>query len=75
MSLMWNDDAKKVMENMQDKIYKRKTEYNVYKKRFQPIKHKKTHIVPSKLPFFPSIESNWIGDVMNKNPSRGHLRF
>lgn len=60
---------------LQSKQYKRKSIYNVYKKRSQPLRHKPRPLIPSKLPFFPSVTSIWEGDIMNRNPSPGQLRF
>ena len=31
--------------------------------------------MPTKPPFYPSIESNRVGDTMNCHPSKGRLRF
>ena len=75
MSLLGTNEAKRVIENLQNKTHERKTFYNPYKKRFQPKQYKKRNKVPSKLPFFPSISSEWVGDKMNKHPSKGHMRF
>lgn len=75
MSLHWNEEAKIVMNNLQKRTHQRKSIYNPYKKRFQPIKIKKRVITPTRLPFFPSVDSSWVGDTMNKNPGKGQLRF
>ena len=32
-------------------------------------------MIPNKLPYFSRTTSSWDGDVINKNPSREHLRF
>ena len=58
----------------QNKTYQRKSIYNIYKRRFQPIQRAKRHI-STKLPFFPSVASTWEGDTMNRNPGSGRIRF
>ena len=75
MSLQWNATAQSVLNNLQQKQHKRKSYFNPYKKRFQPITRTKRSILPNKLQIHPSAKSSWVGDVMNKNPSRGHVRF
>ena len=75
MSLTWNEEAKKTIHNLQQHNPKRKSYYNPYKKRFQPIQPRRRQILPSKLPYFPSESSSCIGDSMSGNPSRGTLRF
>lgn len=74
MSMLGFQEAN-CMKLIQHRQYKRKSIYNVYKKRFQPLRHNRLPTIPSKLPFFPSTTSTWEGDEMNKNPSRGHIRF
>ena len=75
MSLTWNVEAKKVIHDLQRQTNKRKSYYNPYKKRFQPIQPRRRKLIPSKLPFFPSETSLWVGDSMTGNPGRGTLRF
>ena len=75
MSLVWNKEANNIVSTLQHNLYQRKTIYNPYKKRFQPIQQKKRQNLPAKLPYFPSTQSYWIGDTMTRNPSKGHLRF
>ena len=75
MSPFGTEEAKNIISNMQQPEYQRKSVYNPYKQKFQPKKRRKRSIIPNKLPFFPSVDSTWIGDTMNANPSRGHLRF
>lgn len=75
MSLLGTPEAQTVINNLQQQTHVRKTFYNPYKKRFESKTIRPRTIVPPKLPFFPSVESKWVGDTMNKNPSRGYLRF
>lgn len=70
-----SDEAKTIITNIQDNKHERKSVYNPYTKKFQLKKRKRHPLIPNKLPYYPSTESNWAGDVMNRNPSRGHLRF
>ena len=75
MSLPWNKEASVALSSLQDPHYVRKSVYNVYKKRFQPIRRANMQHTSPKLPYFPSVQSEWIGDSMNKNPKKGRLRF
>ena len=60
---------------MQQQEYQRKSRCNPYKRRFQPRIRRKRTVIPAKLPYFPRVQSSWVGDKMNANPSRGHLKF
>ena len=61
MSLLGTNEAKQVIENLQNKTHERKTFYNPYKKRFQPKQYKKRNIVPSKLLFPLVLVVNGLG--------------
>ena len=75
MSTFWNKEAKSIVTNMQRNAHQRKSVYNIYTKKFQAKTRRRRQILPTKLPYFPSIESSWVGDEMSSNPSRGHTRF
>ena len=76
MSFLGNsDEAKTIVNDMQNDTCRRKSVYNPYTKKFQLKNRKRRLLAPNKLPYFPSVTSSWEGDVMNRNPSKGHLRF
>ena len=64
-----------ILTQIQQSSYKRKSFYNIYKKRFQPKKRITRPLIPSRLPFSPSVDSKWEGDIMTRNPGSGRLRF
>ena len=70
-------EAKDVLEAIQSRAssYTRKTIYNPYKKKFQPVQKSNKKLLQTRLPFFPSIQSTWEGDNMNKSVNENFIRF
>ena len=70
-------EAKDILEAIQSRAssYTRKTIYNPYKKKFQPVQKSNKKLLQTRLPFFPSTQSTWEGDNMNKSVNENFIRF
>ena len=77
MKSLRGKEAKDILSAIQQQgpTYIRKTIYNPYKKKFQQRTTSNKKITHSRLPFYPSVHSTWVGDDMHKNINNNNIRF